>query len=220
MSGLLPFDVTALAAGAVRIIVHPISTTAFTTPAGAFDQESPYAASADGRDVGATTGPMTYDRAYTVKGHRIEQSTADVLETPDQLIRQIHIPMGELTPANLAMFENSEAIGTIAAATGHSAFATLGGGDVSDPIAYRVTVVGSHQKSQVLVTESDDTTTRGGFYGFIAFRATFTADTSTVSFGSDALASATVTLKLFPEPGQPAAKNQMLWFTEAAGSIA
>jgi hypothetical protein len=220
MAGMLPYDLNDLAAGAVRVIVHPVSTTLFKTPHGAFDPETPYEPTTDGRDLGATTGPITYDRNFTVQGLKIEQSTANVLEVPDEMIRQIHIPMGEITPANIGIFENSDEIGTIAAAAGHSAFATLSAGDISDVTAYRVTVVGMRQKQQGIVVESDDTTERGRFYGFIAYRATFTADSSTISFGKGALASMTVTLKLYPESSEPAGKNQIIWFDETAGTIA
>jgi len=219
MSGTLPFDLTALAAGAVRVIVHPITTAIFHNPSGAFLQVAPYTPTTGGVDLGATTGPATYDRNLTVQSYKIEQSTAVVLETPLESIRQIHIPMGQLTPANIGMFENSAAIGTVAAATGHSAFATLAAGDVTDLTAYRVTIVGMRQKSQGLVTETGGVTTRGRFYGLIAFRATMTADNGTVSFGANALASMTVTLKLYPEPGEVQGQDQVIWFDEAAGLI-
>lgn len=215
---MLPFDLNELAAGAVRVIVFPITKAVITTPKLAFAQVAPYAPTSTGVDVGATSGPFTYDRNLTVQSYKVEQSSSVVLETPDELIRQIHVPMAEIRPENVQMFENAAEIGSIAASANASAFQTVAAGSVSDLTAYRVVFVGMRQKQQGAVIEPGGTT-RGRFIGAICHRAVMTADSSSVSFGKGNLASMNVTLKLLPEPGQPEGEEQIIWFDETAGTI-
>lgn len=222
MAGTLPFDLDNLAAGAVRVLAASLDDIAspISTPKSAFLQETPYTAATHWFDIGAKTGPMTYDRNLTVQSYKIEEQSSAVLETPDELIRQIHIPMAEIRPDILAMFEGGGTVGAIAAAAHASAFASVKAGSITDLATFRVVFVGQRQKVQGVVIESDGTTKRGRFYGAMIHRATITADSSTVSFGKGNLASATLTLKLFPDPSLSQGVEYIEWFDEAAGTIA
>ncbi len=214
-----PYSLDALAGGAVRVLYAPITEPVPDGLDDIFLQIDPYTPAGTWLDFGATAGAFQYDRNLTVSGFKIEQETTDLLEEPTDLVRQIHIDIAEIRPETLQIIENAPSITTVVAATGVSAAKTVGVGTITDLTAYRVCFV-AQRKQQGIVTETGTgSPTRGRFLAYVAYRAVLTTDNAQMSFSKGNLASAPLTLKLFPEPGQPSGQDWGRWVDEQAGTL-
>lgn len=220
-AGTLPFDVNELGSGAIRVIVQPISTALSKALGGWFGQVAPYApVGAGALDLGATSGPATYDRAITVAGLKIEQQLPAVLERVTDVTRQMVIPMANINGQNLQVFENATQIIAVAAAAGVSMAAVrVPIGSFTDLVQYRMMFVGQKVKGQGIVTEPTTLLQRGRFDAVLAYRVQLTAATGQMSFGQGNLISMPVTVKLFPEPGEPQGEEYGSHIHEAAGTM-
>jgi hypothetical protein len=212
-------DITDLVSGAVRVLAAPITES---VPDGIEDvmlMESPYTLQGDWFDLGATTGPTTTSRGIESQGLSIEQRQGNVIEDVTDVSRGISLPLAGISPENLQIFENASAIGTIAAASGVSAQKVIKFGSFSEATEYRVMLIGKRPKKAGLVNESGSEV-RGRLVARALYRVSLTADESSLSFGKGSLASADVSFKAFPEPGEDADEAHGAWFLEDAGTIA
>lgn len=219
-TGTLPFDVNELGSGGIRVLIQPIGTVLTKTFKDWFAQSAPYAPIDPAYDLGATSGPATYDRAITVAGLKIEQQDSAVLERVTDVVRTLVVPMANINPANLQMFENGQEVIAAVAAAGYSAVKRIPFGAFVDVTQYRVLFVGQKLKSQGSVQEPITAKLRGRFEGLMAYRAQLTAATGQMSFGAGALVSMPVTFKLFPEGAEAQGEEYGSHLLEDAGVIA
>jgi hypothetical protein len=211
-------DITDLVSGAVRVLAAPITESIPTGIEDVILMEEPYTVQGDWFDLGATTGPTTTSRGIESQGLSIEQRQGNVIEDVTDVSRGISLPLAGISPENLLIFENATAIGDIAAAAGVSAQKVIKFGSFSEATEYRVILIGQRPKKAGLVTESGGT--RGRLVARALYRVSLTADEASLSFGKGQLASADVSFKAFPEPGEDADEAHGAWFLEAAGTIA
>lgn len=215
-----PFNQNNLQGGATRILYAPITQAVPTVLTSVILSSTPYTAATGWVDVGATSVPMTYDQALTVAGYKIEQETTNLLEEPTEFVRTIKLGMAELHPANLQIVENAPTVTAVVAgiaASGLNASTTVGVGTVTDLTVYRVAFIAQKSLQQGAVVEA--TKSRGRFEVFFAYRASLTTNTASISYGKGSLAHAPLTLKLFPESGQPSGQDYGKWIDESAGTL-
>ena len=214
-------DITDLVSGAVRVLAAPITEDIPTGIEDVMLMEAPYTLQGDWFDLGATTGPTTTSRAIESQGLSIEQRQGNVIEDVTDVSRGISLPLAGISAENLQIFENASAIGNIAAAAGVSAQKVIKFGSFSEATEYRIILIGKRPKKAGLVTESAPSlAVRGRLIARVLYRVALTADESSLSFGKGNLASADVSFKAFPEPGEDADEADGAWFLEAAGTIA
>lgn len=222
-----PFDESHLAGGQARILFAPITNTPVpASPADIFEQETPYTPKSGGtgltayawEDFGATAAPLEYGRNLTVNEWKIQQQTSAVLEDPQEVVRTLKIPMAEFRPDLIQLLENAPEVAAIAAAAGSSAFNAVGFGSVSDLTQYRVAYAIVRPKEAGIVVESGGNE-RGRLLVQAAYRCSVSAENVSITFGLSEMASADLTLKLYPEPGQPQGQEYGSWFDEVAGTI-
>lgn len=203
--GSLPFDLNELGSGAIRVLVQPATNPLVKTFKGWFAQVDPYdpvVLDDPIIDLGATSGPSTFDQALTVSGLTIEQQDADVLERVSQVVWTMTIPMADINVANLTIFSNAKEAIAVAAAAGAAPFDFVPFGSFSGTVPYRILFVAQKLLEQGVVTEPTTLETRGRWDAVMAYRAKLTAGTQSMSFGKGALVSMPITMKLFPEPGE------------------
>lgn len=220
MPNHLPYDLEELFGGAVRVAYAPISEDVPASPVDVFAQITPYGLAGEWLDFGATTGPAVYGRNLTTSGFNIQQESSAVLEVPNETIRTIQVPVGEIRPETLAIIEESGSVdATDAVADSLGVYDTVAVGSINDLTQYRVAFIGRRQKSQGVVVEP--TLSRGRFLMYVGYRGQLEAENVTMNFDRTALASATVSFKLFPEPTiTEEGTEHGIWFSERAGDLA
>jgi hypothetical protein len=223
MANHLPYTLEELFGGAVRPVFAPITVA---VPANLDDVHaliSPYGLKTGWLGLGATTGPAVYGRNLSTSGFSIQQESSNVLEVPNETIRTIQLPLGEIRKEVLEIIEQSPGSGATTAGVGKSVQDKTPVGSINDLTQYRVAFIGRRQKSQGVVQEGAGTgmPVRGRFLAFAGYRCQIEAENVQMSFDRTALASATVTFKLFPEPTITAEGTEHgVWLSERAGIIA
>lgn len=221
MSDQLPFDLNALAGGAVRAVFAPITEPVPTNIDDVQDLVAPYGLSGSWEGFGATTGPFTYARGLTTSGYTIQQASSAVLEVPNETTRTVAVPLAEIRPDILKMIEESPDTISAVAAAGRSAQVHVPTGSIADLTQYRVGFIGRRLKAQGIVQEGVAGKERGRLLAYFGYRAQIEAESVSMGFEKGALASATVTFKLFPEPTVTEEGEEYgIWMDEQAGVIA
>lgn len=218
-TGPLPFDVNEIGSGACRVIATPVATALSKTFAGWFAQIGDYAPTAAYFDLGAKSGPAQYDRGITVAGLKIEEQDSVVLERVTDVVRTMVLPLSNITPQNVQIFENAPEVIAVAAAAGAMAFDKIPFGSFTDIATYRLLFVAQKVKSQGIVIEPTTLVQRGRWEGVMAYRAALTAATGSMAFNAGGLITMPVTMKLFPEPGEPAGEEYGAHMLEHAGTM-
>jgi len=155
-----------------------------------------------------------------VAGLSIEQQDADVLERVSNVVWTMTIPMADINVHNLQIFSNAKEIVAVAAATGAAPFDLVPVGSFSDTVPYRIMFVAQKLLEQGAVIEPTTLINRGRWDAILAYRAKLTAGTQQMSFGKGALLSMPVTMKFFPEPGEPQGEEYHCHMHERAATIA
>ena len=221
MSELNPYDLNALVGGAIRAVYAPISQAVPARLEDIVDLTSPYALNGAWEDFGATTGPFTYTRGITKAGSTIQQESTAVLEEITEVVRTVGAPFAELRPEILKMIEEGGEANAISGA-GNNQSAQVGQpvGSISELTRYRVAFIARRKKAQGTVREGVAGPYRGRFLAFAAYQAELNAESVSIGFERGALASATVTFKLYPEPTITAEGEEYgQWLDETAGVI-
>lgn len=217
--GTLPFDINELGSGAIRVLIQPAENTLVKTFKGWFSQVDPYDPADGVRDLGAKSGPATFDQALTVQGLTIEEQNTDVLERVQTVVWTMVVPMANITVENLVFFHNAKEAIAVAAAAGAAPFDFVPFGSFTDVAQFRVLFVGQKVKQQGIVIEPTTLEERGRWDGVLAFRAQLTAGTANMSFGKGQLVSMPVTMKLFPESGEAQGEEYGGRMSERAATI-
>lgn len=221
MANHLPYTLEELFGGAVRPVFAPITEPVPANIGDMADLITPYALQGAWLGLGATTGPAVYGRNLSTSGFAIQQESSAVLEVPNETIRTIALPLGEIRKEVLEIIEESPGSGATTAGVGLSVQDKTPVGSINDLTQYRVAFIGRRQKSQGEVLEGAGGIHRGRFLAFAAYRAQIEAENVQMSFDRTALASATVTFKLFPDPTITAeGEEHGIWLSERAGTIA
>lgn len=215
--GLNPYTLQNLLGGAARVLYAPIDEAVPDNLADIFDQVGPdYAPNGDWEDFGATVEGTSYEREIESEGYEIEQTSASVFEEITGTNRSVTVPLGEFTPAAIALLEEGAADSEVAG-TGYGAQDLVRFGSIEDLTPYRVAIVGRRAKaSGAVVTETASGLTRGGFVAVVFNRMTIAADSSEVELAKGSLSSIPVTLTALPEPGQATGEEHGTWFIEEA----
>jgi hypothetical protein len=222
VSDLNPYDLNNLAGGAIRALFAPITEPVPTRPEDIFLPVAPYTPQGGWVDFGATTGPFTYTRGITKAGASIQQETSAVLEDVTETIRTVAAPFAEMRPEVIKMIEEGGAQAAVASTgVGESDWTGQPVGSISELTRYRMAFVARRKKAQGQVREGVAGPYRGRFLVYVAYQVELNAESVSIGFERGALASATVTFKLYPEPtitdeGEEFAQ----WFDEDANTIA
>lgn len=220
--GTLPFDLAELGSGAVRVLVQPATNPLVKTFKGWFSQVDPYdpvTLTAPIVDLGATSGPSAHDQAITVAGLSIEQQEPEVLERVTNTVWTMTIPMANINVHNLQLFSNAKEVIAVAAASGAAPFDLVPVGSFSSTTPLRIMFVAQKLLEQGVVIEPTTAIQRGRWDAILAYRAKLTAGTQQMSFGKGALLSMPVTMKFFPEPGEPEGEEYHCHMHERAATI-
>jgi hypothetical protein len=217
---MFPYDVNELADGPIRCMFTPIDTDLPDYFTDFVAVKDPYAAAADWVDFGATAGPFQAARNLSTTGYNIQQTTQTVRERVTEVVRQVTVNVAELRPDIVRMLEEGVA-SDLAAASGKSAASKVTFGNIEDLTQYRMAFIGRRGKDQGIVNEAaaPGGKKRGRLFAYVAYRAQLTADNLQLGFAEGDLASANVTFKLYPEPGQPEGEEHGYWLFEDAGTI-
>lgn len=222
MSDLNPYDLNNLAGGAIRALFAPIDETLPARIGDAIDLSSPYAPNGDWVDFGATTGPFTVNRSITKAGGNIQQEDSAILEEVTEVVRTVSAPFAELRPEIIQMIEEGAASAATTVGAGHSAQTKQPFGSIEELTQYRMMFIARRKKAQGTVREGvAGTVYRGRFLAYAAYRVELAAENISIPFEKGALASATVTFKLYPDPTitEPG-EEYGAWFDEDAGILA
>lgn len=220
-TGRFPYDLNYLRDGRLRMVyglrsditVLPDSPTPDVVAAA-----SPYAAAADWNNLGATGGALTHTRGRTLSDWRIQQTDAAVFRSVTESTMGVTVPAVQLSPTFLALLEQSPGVETIAAATGHAAYSVVPVGNISELEEFRIAFLGFYKKSQGIIREgAGDTVGRGRMFGFVGYRATLSGDAVTITYEAGNMASADLSLDLYPDSGAAANKELGYHFEEDQG---
>lgn len=212
-----PSNIAKLLTGAYcRVLRAPFATsTEPTNLADFFAQIGAGAAVAPWLDFGST-GDNTYERGADSEGYRIKERSGDVLEDITDVNRTFEAVVQEITPEHLQILEESPSITTIAAGANKGPQKLVKGSTIEEFTRYRIAFVARRKKSQALVTEPGGAT-RGAYLAGVLPCATLVADDVEIEWSEGDLASIPMQFKAYPDP---LSGNQILWFEEAASTIA
>lgn len=221
MRDQLPYDLSQIASGAVRVAIAPGDITLPDGLPDVMDEIAPYALKSYGsggsarawREVGATTGPVQYSRNLAVSGINIQQEQTALLERVSEVTRTVAFPFAEVSPENLALFE-LEAVEV----TG-GGYSVVNIGSTDDLGFFRLALIGQLQEQQGLVTEGSGGPTRGRFVARVFPRVTVSAENAQVSMGEGDAWTFPTTLKVYPDPDADADATYGFWVVEDARTI-
>lgn len=217
---MFPYDVNELADGPVRCMFAPITEPKVVDLADFIAVKTPYAPAGTFEDFGATAGPFQVARNLTTASYNIQQTTTAVRERITEVIRSVTVNVAELRPDILRMLEEGVAT-DVAGAAGMSAYSKVAFGNINDLTQYRMAFVGRRGKDQGIVKEAAaaGSPERGRLFAYVAHRVALQADNLQLGFAEGDLASANVTFRLHPEPGEPEGEEHGYWLFEDAGVI-
>ena len=217
---MFPYDINELADGPVRCMYAPISQTLPVDLADIIAVTDDYDPVTGWVDFGATAGPFTVGRNITTASYNIQNTTTAVLERVTEVVRSVTVAVAELRPDVVAMLEEGVAT-DVAAASGLNGYGKVEFGNIEDLTQYRMAFLGRRAKAQGIVKEgaAADAIERGRLWAYVADRVQLQADNLQLGFAEGDLASANVTFRLQPEPGQAAGKEHGYWIFEDAGTI-
>lgn len=222
VAGFFPYDISNQITGPVRVVYAPTSVSVPADPKSIFLQESPYTLQTGWLEFGSTDAASVISRQVTVQDLHIEQTAPAVQENVTDVARTIQMPLTEVDPANLQLFEQGAAVTTIAAAgTGATAQNQIKGvpfGSLTSLTKYRVALIAMRDPAAGVVTEPS--ATRGRALTYCGFQCGLSADNAQASFGRNGLVSLQLTLKLFPESTKPAGEEFGIWWDEQSGTLA
>lgn len=225
VTGLLPYDINNLLAGAARCVITDDSVALPAIPAKINDVinlksvSSNYGPKTGFLDVGATADASAYTRDLAASEYRIEQTGGPVFQDITETNRSLRINMAELKPEWLKIMEEGAAITTVAAVAGtNTAQKAVKFGTVVELTKRRVCFIGRRPKAAGLVDEGAGVT-RGRFVMLVLYNVNITADAAEISLGKGNLASMPITFRAFPEDGQPSGQEFGTWLDEQAGTI-
>lgn len=223
VTGLLPYDINNLLAGAARVLIGdaaaPPAVPAKINDVISIKSSGTYLPTTGWIDIGATADASAYSRDLAVEEYRIEQSTGPVLQDVTETNRAIRVQMAELKPEHLQIIENAPAITTITAVAGtNTAQKAVKFGTIIDLVGRRVAFVGKRAQQSGVVNEGAGVT-RGRFVVVVLYNCLISADTAEISVGKGNLAQAPVTFRAYPEGTQPSGQEYGVWFDEQAGAI-
>jgi hypothetical protein len=226
------YDATKLINGQARVLYSKLKNGSLTdTPVPAdiskiFLMDSPYTPYSAGSlyspwvAIGATAAPITYDRGVTAVDWKIQQILTPVLIVPQEITRTFKVPIAEAARADLIqLFENGPAQNSIAGATGISAQQQQQIGQFTDLTQYRFAVAMFQPLEAGVVTEQSGGT-RPRLVVHYLNRCSLMAENVTVNYGQAEMVNFDLTVKAYPEPGQPQNAEYGGFFFEAAGTIA
>jgi hypothetical protein len=225
------FDETHFVNGQARLLYSKLSNGALTDvavpagPADIFAQVSPYDPVTDTVhspwvDVGGTSAPPVYDRGFTANEWKVQQQLTEVLTIPNAVTHTVKVPAAEFARADLlSMFQNGPAAGTVASATGTSAFATQPFGQFTSLNQYRLALAAFMPQEAGNVVEGTDGPVRPRLVVQVFNRVSIAAENVSVTFGLGDMVTADITLKCYVEPGQPQNEEYGCYYIEDAGTI-
>lgn len=223
VTGLLPYDVANLLAGAARVLIGdtaaPPAVPTKINDIISIKSSGTYAPATGWIDVGATADASAYTRDLAIQEYTIEQSTGPVLEDVTETNRSIRVQLAEMKPEHLVIIEQAPAIATIAAVAGtNTAQKAVKFGTVTTLTSRRVAFVGQRASQSGVVNEGAGVT-RGRFVVVVLYNCLISADAAEVSVGKGNLVSVPVTFRAYPESGQASGQEYGTWFDEQAGTI-
>jgi hypothetical protein len=218
---MFPYDVAELADGPIRCLFTPIDTDLPVSLADIIDQVDPYDPATDWVDFGATAGPFQASRNLATASYNIQQTTTAVRERVTEVTRSVVVNVAEIRPDVMRMLEEGPGNDVVAGAAGVGAHTKVPFGNIEDLTQYRMAFVGRRGKDQGIVTEPGGASAkkRGRLFGYVAYRCQLQADNLQFGFAEGDLASANVTFRLNPEPGQPEFEEHGYWVFEDAGTL-
>lgn len=213
----LTYDENNLIGAGARVMYAPYSTTIPAFPSDIFDGTSPYAPASGWLDFGATSGPPVIGRNITTAGFNIQQTSTVLLEEITEINRSLTVPIAEFSPTILALLEEST-VATYAAAAKRGTGSKVAFGNINSFSSFRLALFAQKSKQQGVVTEGATTVTRGAFFGWTAYKASFAAGNLQASIGRGTLAELSVEFKVYPDPDVATVNGESgFWMLENGG---
>lgn len=195
--------------GPVRILRAPTSVAVPTRISDVIDVIGPaYAPKTDWIDFGGTSdGDETeIDRDMESEDYRFDQSNVAILEKITEVNRTMKLPVAEITPENMKVIEEGQAIATLATVpgatvTGKGAEKVFDIGAFESLTRYRIAIIAMRDPGfGGIVTEAGNANaTRGPFVGWFGYQAALAAEGSSMGVKKGELASREVTFAFFPD---------------------
>lgn len=212
----LTYDETNLIGAGARVLYTPFATTIPVFPSDIFDGTSPYAPKTGWLDFGATSGPPVIGRNITTAGFNIQQTTTTLLEEINEIDRTLTVPIAEFSPTILALLEEST-VATYAAASKRGTGKKVAFGNINSFSSFRLALFTQKSKQQGINTEGVTGVTRGAFFGWTAYKASFAAGNLQASIGRGTLAELSVEFKIYPDPAVSTVNGEAgFWMVEDA----
>ena len=221
---MFPYSINELADGPIRCLFAPIAAALPDDMGDIIAQKDPYAPQGTVPnkwvDFGATAGPFQANRNIATASYNIQQTTTAVRERVSEVTRSAVVNVAEIRPDIMRMIEEGPGNTVVAGATGVGAHTKVPFGNIEDLTQYRMAFIGRRGKDQGTVTEpAPGSKVRGRLFGYVAYRCQLQADNFQLGFAEGDLASANVTFRLNPEPGQPEGAEHGYWVFEDAGTL-
>ena len=212
---MFPYDVNELADGPVRCMFAPITEPLPDRAGGRRRRPTRTTPNGDWVDFGATAGPWSVNRNIATASYNIQQTTTAVLERVTEVIRAVAVNVAEIRPDIMTDDRGGHRPTTVATVGGVGAHQ----GPVRQhrrphPVPHgvrRPPLEGPGRRHRAGAIE------RGRLWGYVAYRVQLQADNFQLGFAEGDLATANVTFRLNPEPGQPEGEEHGYWVFEDAG---
>lgn len=209
-----------LVTGPIRALLAPFSAE-IPTPDGVFDQVSPYAVVDPFFDLGLTDGGSSQEREISTTGFNVEQRTAQVLERIDEVNRTFTIPVAEITPEVLQIIEEGGDPDLVEAGEEVGEYTSVGIGSIGSLTPYRLAFVAERDIALGGIVTEPSGEERGPFIVGIYNLARLSANSATIEWSKENLASCEIEFSLSPDPAvtEPKERVGKVYFEEAPQTI-
>lgn len=222
VTGLTPYDLSELLAGPCRALWALPSVTDIPEnllDIFAVEKTDAYAPAEGWTDFGALVEGAAYNRSIETSGFEIENTTGNVAESVTDVVRGVSLNRGQLTAETLQDFEQASTVDDVAKAAGRRPEKHVKFGSIESLGRRRIAIVARRPVGVGADVIEQDGTVRGAIVCGVLYTCGLSGDSSAISMAKGQLASAPLTLKAFPEGGQPQGQETGRWIEETPGEI-
>lgn len=224
--GRTPWDQNQAATGPARVVYT--NDTSVTLPVDLWDIVAPvadgsgeYPLQTGWHDFGLAADAPTYTHAKDSAGLEYEQPSQALFEQITSITRTFVAQVGEISPENIKVVENtSSAIETIAAATGSSAQKKVPFGLYPSLKRRRIALISYRPEGAGVVTEGAGGPTRPPAVALILPQVALSTEDSEFGFAKGEPTNGSISFTCFPEDTLDAGEEHGFWIFEQAGVIA
>lgn len=223
--GRMPFDATGALAGPARVVyadpaVEPVPADLWDVITPIADANGEYPTQGNWGDFGLAADAPSYTHSKDTAGLEYQQSRGELFTQISTITRSFTAQVGEITPDNMQIVENTSTVQAIAAGAGRAGQTKVPFGVYQSFKTYRICLISYRPDGSALVTEPGGLVTRPPAVALVFPLMVLAAEDSEFSFELGTPVNAAISFNALRTPDVPAGQEHGFWIFESPGTVA